>query len=111
MVDTRLLERMLELNLLDSVMTRGDLTKKLISQGILRDMLELGIIEAMVKPACVPVLFQLLEGELLQVVVECNILYGIKERTYNVPPPPPTTTTPPFKHGAEAFATTKGAES
>jgi hypothetical protein len=67
MVDTRLLERMLELNLLESVLTRGDLTKKLISQGILGDMLELDIIEAMVKPANVPVLFQLLEGELLQV--------------------------------------------
>ena len=32
MVDRRLLERMLELKLLDTVLTKGDLTKRLISQ-------------------------------------------------------------------------------
>mmetsp|Transcript_13251 Transcript_13251/g.28120 ORF Transcript_13251/g.28120 Transcript_13251/m.28120 type:complete len:580 (-) Transcript_13251:347-2086(-) len=78
MVDKRLLERMLELGLLERVLVRGDLTKQLIHQGVLRDILELEIIDAMVKPENVPVLYQLLDGEMLEVMVSTNILSALK---------------------------------
>ena len=78
MVDKRLLERMLELGLLERVLVRGDLTKQLIHQGVLRDILELEIIDAMVKPENVPVLYQLLDGEMLEVMVSTNILRALK---------------------------------
>jgi len=88
MVDRRLLERMLELKLLDTVLTKGDLTKRLISQGVLRELLEKGVIEAMIHPNNEAVLFQLLEGKMLEVMVDSNILYGLQNPTGADKPPP-----------------------
>jgi hypothetical protein len=36
-------------------------------------------------------------------MVDSNILYGIKEATYNKPPPPPVAPPSPFKDGVGLY--------
>lgn len=78
MVQRQLLERMLSLGLLNKVLDRSDLTRELIEQGVLRDVLYMGVVEAMLDEEHVPMLTKLLEGEMLQVVVDTRLLQAVK---------------------------------
>ena len=55
---------------------------------MLRELLEKGVIEAMIHPNNEAVLFQLLEGKMLEVMVDSNILYGLQNPTRADKPPP-----------------------
>ncbi|KAK3270810.1 hypothetical protein CYMTET_20807 [Cymbomonas tetramitiformis] len=80
----KLLLKMVETGIAAALLKQGNLLKEmrfereLIEQGVLRDVLYTGVVEAMLDEDHVPMLTKLLEGEMLQVVVDTRLLQAVR---------------------------------